>query len=181
MAKEVLAPLQLDLIAAPAQGTKKCKVCLREKSVADFNKSAAYRDGLAHLCRACQGERAKRYYRGHRREKILKAAKRWRLENPEEIARSKRRWQLRKLYGITLETYEALVADREHKCDLCGKAKHRWLGVDHDHETGDLRGLLCTACNMALARLGDTEESLLRVVHYLQNPPLADIPRDAWN
>jgi hypothetical protein len=40
--------------------------------------------------------------------------------------------------------------------------------VDHDHETGEVRGLLCVQCNSALGKLGDREEALLRALEYVR-------------
>lgn len=75
--------------------------------------------------------------------------------------------QLRK-YGLTPVDYAALLAAQGGVCALCGSTQGRRLVVDHCHETGRVRGLLCTACNGALGKLGDTPEALLRVVAYLR-------------
>lgn len=81
--------------------------------------------------------------------------------------------KLRSQYGISLDEYAAQLAKQEGKCALCGstEAKGRWgvFNVDHCHETGALRGLLCNDCNTGLGKLGDTVESLARATAYLAN------------
>ncbi len=61
---------------------------------------------------------------------------------------TKRRISLRKLYGLTNEQIEALDSLRDDGCMICGELKY--LCVDHNHETGEIRGLLCVHCNSCL-------------------------------
>lgn len=78
-------------------------------------------------------------------------------------------------YGISREQYENMLDSSGHKCQICGgegflmkgtthKAK---LVVDHCHETGRIRGVLCHNCNRALGLLGDSIENLHSAVDYL--------------
>lgn len=59
-------------------------------------------------------------------------------------------WSLRKKYGISLEEYNELSAAQGHVCALCDgeNPSGRRLVVDHDHDTGDIRALLCIKCNV---------------------------------
>lgn len=59
-----------------------------------------------------------------------------------------------RLYGLTLIGYLSLHHLQESKCAVCGQAKK--LTIDHNHETGAVRGLLCMRCNVLLGYLGDT-------------------------
>ena len=56
---------------------------------------------------------------------------------------------------MTLEDYERMFDAQGGVCAICGKPRpeERTLHVDHDHETGEIRGLLCFSCNNALGRL----------------------------
>lgn len=76
----------------------------------------------------------------------------------------KRRWDLENKYGITLEEYNEMAKDG---CDICSKTNEQNLVVDHDHETGKVRGVLCTMCNTGLGKLGDNVEGLTRALEYL--------------
>lgn len=75
--------------------------------------------------------------------------------------------RLKARYGITLEDYEALLVKQNGVCAICEeecKTGER-LSVDHDHETGAVRGLLCRACNF---RLGQIEKpGLDKFLEYL--------------
>lgn len=62
--------------------------------------------------------------------------------------------RLRSVYGITLDQYEKMLKDQGGVCFLCHQlpynSRHKKLHVDHDHETGRVRGLLCFVCNRGL-------------------------------
>lgn len=72
----------------------------------------------------------------------------WRQQNPEKQKIIMRRRALKK-FGLTIEQYEAMSAAQDHKCAICGKPENgkRRLAVDHCHETGLIRALLCGPCN----------------------------------
>jgi hypothetical protein len=82
-------------------------------------------------------------------------------------------WRLKRHFGIGLPEYRRLVRLQEGLCAICGEPPMpgESLSVDHDHETGMVRGLLCRHCNIGLGKLGDTIETLLVAVEYLRHPP----------
>jgi len=85
------------------------------------------------------------------------------------------RRHLKKLYGLTLEQYEGMVAEQGGCCALCGQVETsrnpvgeiRRLSVDHNHTTGALRGLLCNACNRGLGYFDENRTRFLAAVDYL--------------
>lgn len=83
--------------------------------------------------------------------------------------------RLKATYGITREEYEALLEFQEHRCALCHRKVHsRRLAVDHDHKTGEVRGLLCSdserGCNHAVLGNITGIEMARRIVDYLEEP-----------
>jgi hypothetical protein len=77
-----------------------------------------------------------------------------------------------KTYGLAPGAYELLHAYQGGRCAICQKAtgKARRLAVDHDHQTGEVRGLLCKPCNyVLLGRYG--ADALARAIAYLADPP----------
>jgi len=80
-------------------------------------------------------------------------------------------------YGITVEDYKKLLKKQKGKCAICLKeewAKNRDgtiqnLAIDHDHITGNIRGLLCFSCNRGIGYLKDSIEILKAALVYLQN------------
>lgn len=75
-----------------------------------------------------------------------------------------------KAYGITRRDFIQMREQQKGQCAIC----HRENGamfVDHCHETGRVRGLLCDACNSALGIFGDCAEGLSAAAHYIDNPP----------
>lgn len=92
--------------------------------------------------------------------------RRWRGLSLKE---QKRDWELRKLYGITLAQFNTLLERQHGVCAGCGSinsANHS-LGVDHNHETGKIRGLLCNKCNCAIGLARNSPAHLYRLASYL--------------
>lgn len=135
---------------------KPCARCDVTKPLDDFNRGSL-KDGRQSWCRACQQERQATY---------SKTAK-----GREVQRRSSRKMRLRKQYGLTEAQYEVMLAGQGGACAICrAKSADRKLCVDHDHETGEVRGLLCGTCNRAIGLLGDNLDGLMRAVSYLTAP-----------
>ena len=76
-------------------------------------------------------------------------------------------------YGLTLEQYNAMVAERKGLCDICHLPdRNHKLVVDHDHKTGKNRGLLCRKCNIGIGHLRDDIETLRSAIKYLERRSL---------
>ena len=86
-------------------------------------------------------------------------------------------WALQKKYGIDLGGFEALWIAFKGKCQICGinltlpesgrGQKRSSCCIDHDHRTGNLRGLLCNSCNKAIGLLNDDKNIILNAYNYL--------------
>jgi hypothetical protein len=109
-------------------------------------------------------------------------SKAWREANPdrqrEHIAAWKRRYPMRtkdferrRKFGLPLGQYEAMLAAQENRCLIC-KGENlveskRSLAVDHDHNTGAIRGLLCYRCNVGLGYFLHDPQRLASAISYL--------------
>ena len=108
---------------------------------------------------ASKAEKAayKREWRKRNPEKARLAAKRWQAKNPrkeyyrewkrknpEKVARNQKKQWLKR-YGLTVDRYDELVV---RGCALCGAKKNPC--IDHDHDTGRVRGILCSRCNIMI-------------------------------
>jgi hypothetical protein len=95
----------------------------------------------------------------------------------------KRDYHLRTTYGISYEEYQKRLAAQGGGCAICGgmdsgNSKSERLPVDHCHETGAVRGILCGPCNKGLGHLGDDPARLMSAVAYLlQHTNLLDVAR----
>lgn len=76
-------------------------------------------------------------------------------------------WQYR--YGLSPEQYFELHKQQGGKCKICGKVlpERKYLSVDHDKETGEVRGLLCSQCNTLLGMAKDSVDILIKAIEYL--------------
>lgn len=108
--------------------------------------------------------------------------KRWRARmSPEQRADHYFKQNLKAKYGLTMEAYEALVEAQQGLCAVCGTEDK--LFVDHDHGTGDNRGLLCQNCNFGLGHFRDNPDLLMSAAVYLlqQQNLLGGPPRETGN
>lgn len=82
-----------------------------------------------------------------------------------------RRVRLRVRFGISPEEYDALVALQGNLCALCRepqKQHFQYFAIDHDHNSGAIRGLLCTPCNAAIGLLQESPSLLRRAAAYIE-------------
>jgi lipocalin len=131
--------------------TKKCYQCKEEKDISEFWKDKCKSDGLQSACRTC--------------------SKKWRTNNPELYKIIDRKQKLKKNYNISIEKYNIMLKKQDYKCAICGKAETeqaKMLAVDHNHETNEIRGLLCDKCNRGLGYFNDNSEILQEAVNYLK-------------
>jgi hypothetical protein len=93
--------------------------------------------------------------------------------NPDKYREYFRNNRIKKKYDLTEAQYAEWVVKQGGRCGICGKEPSgewhgdRMLNVDHNHETGEVRGLLCNQCNRAIGLLGDPVEKMQAAVDYL--------------
>jgi hypothetical protein len=143
---------------------KVCRKCLREMPMEMFTITDPVRGYRKARCKQCENERVRAYYASNPqyRETRIKAA---RLQT--KTASQGRKHRLKSVYKMTPEQYDELLASQENCCALCGVEKvgnTRWKAeyfhIDHDHEQGHVRGILCQKCNVRIGAL----EGLMRDV-----------------
>ena len=79
-------------------------------------------------------------------------------------------------YSITEEIYDKIFQHQNGKCAICGcHQRYQRLSVDHDHQTGQVRGLLCMHCNRALGHMFDSALRLRNAAEYIERA------KQAWN
>lgn len=92
-----------------------------------------------------------------------------RRNTPEGKRRYKDQW-LKKLYGITIDDFEEMLVAQNYKCAICESEISLFgnkTNVDHCHNTGKVRGLLCSGCNTLLALAKESKDVLLSALNYL--------------
>ncbi len=157
---------------------KTCSKCKTVKELSMFYRRA---DGYKSSCKTCCDEYGKRnvhrhkeYARAYHRSAAGKArTQAWRDRNP-----GYHRHQARKSkYGITGEQFNEMMAAQGGACDMCKRpetlivnGRVRDLCVDHCHETGQIRGLLCMVCNVC-AKPDDIQHLELRIAYLKRHQP----------
>ena len=132
-------------------GTKHCKSCNTTKPIEDFyvrNKTSMVRHST---CKECDKKRVS--------------------ETPSIV---KREQALKRMYGITQQDYDMMLAEQNNQCAICettepgGRHTSNYFVVDHCHTTGKVRKLLCHHCNTSLGLVGDNIQTLETMINYLQ-------------
>lgn len=153
---------------------KECKICQVTQPLQQFGvftqRNKTYHRGQCNDCRA-DYERKRRVVQGdYVRELERKQYQKKKEEDPEGVAYYYRDWHLRKKYNLTLDEFEDRAALVDYKCEICGSEEqtHKNLVVDHNHNTGEVRGLLCSSCNQGLGHFKDSPYVLKKALDYLQ-------------
>ncbi|MFI9581798.1 endonuclease VII domain-containing protein [Streptomyces sp. NPDC052236] len=172
---------------------KKCSRCQRTLAREAFASNRSTRDGLAAYCKEC----AAQYYRqrqeakgravrvkvpvprGHKRCPQcgeIKAHSEWELNatTPDgyasycKVCRAARLQEnyFKRKYGITMAERDEMISAQMGVCSICLAAPA--VHVDHCHETGRVRGVLCFNCNSAIGVLGDDPDIIRRAIAYLE-------------
>lgn len=90
-------------------------------------------------------------------EKLKKYQKTWKERHPEKRKLYTRNSRIR-AYGIEPEIYYEMLENQGHRCAICNaKSERRAMNIDHNHESGKVRGLLCDGCNLSLGHLERNE------------------------
>lgn len=140
---------------------KKCNKCLIEKPLDNFFKDKNNKtDGHYSLCKSCKKESTIEWRNSNR--KIYNET--MREYNKKHYARLRLQ-----RYKISPEQYEKMLSDQKFMCKLCGSgpSKKRPLAIDHHHDSGIVRGLLCYSCNRAIAIL-DNPKLLEKAIQYIK-------------
>ena len=136
-------------------GLKWCSTCKKWKEESEFYKSKRSKDGLDSCCKQCDSEREKRRY----------------FANVEESRKRNMNRSYKYNCGITIDDYNKMFEQQSECCAICHRHQSefkRSLFVDHNHETGKIRGLLCFDCNLVLGRAKDSIKILESAVEYLK-------------
>jgi hypothetical protein len=137
-------------------------VCGETKDRSRFSKSRDGKHGpvLRSECKECRATQAVQWFR----------------DNADRHLETNRNWRLPRTYGISSHQYETMLAAQNGVCAICGqkeRAVHGSTGmpfnlsIDHDHQTGGIRGLLCQRCNRAIGLLGDDADVARKATEYL--------------
>ena len=164
-----------------ADYTKTCSLCDETKLAEHFHSAPTSRDGLQSRCKACQSklysEWAKRNpdkrrekhkeWRNKNRASLNKRQREWHRSNPGKSAE----YELKKNYGLAPGTFAKMLAAQDGKCAICRTEPNgkRRFHVDHCHDTGAVRGLLCSNCNLLIGHAKHSEVILGAAIVYLKS------------
>ncbi|WP_405506289.1 endonuclease VII domain-containing protein [Streptomyces cyaneofuscatus] len=128
-----------------------CSTCREVKPGTEFRWSLYKRDSYCKVCRRARDRERYKNSNGAGKDKVFHHS-------------------LLRLYGITLDQYNEMLAKQGQLCALCGERPDtdRRMHVDHDHTTGKIRALLCHHCNLLLGNAKDSPARLRQAIAYLE-------------
>lgn len=125
--------------------SKRCTRCKEDKDLEDYHRDRSKKDGRKTRCAECENACKRQAY------------------DPKK----RKNWDLIRRYGIDLTEYDAMEARQDGLCAICLAEPAETLNVDHCHDTGTIRGLLCGGCNVALGLLKEKPETIARAALYV--------------
>lgn len=130
---------------------KQCYRCKETKPLSGFSRDKQHSSGYKSACKVCaKGDWDK-----------------WRAANLEQQREKDRVSHYIRKYGLDEDTAKKLVKDRVGCCQICGNIKP--LVVDHCHNSGNVRGFICSACNSVLGYSKDNINTLKEAIKYLED------------
>ena len=161
---------------------KLCNKCNSLKPIKQFSRHNTSKDGFQYCCKQCDSlrnkkqyiqnfeankQRRKDYYRNNKEK--LKEYNRERYKKHSEIGVNSR---FKREYKISLEDYNNLLFKQKNSCGICLIDKNNYkqrFSVDHNHKTGNVRGLLCIKCNSGLGMFQENLTLFNNAMEYLKN------------
>lgn len=128
---------------------KRCSRCQEDKPVHDFPVRRASRDGRDSYCKPCHNANGR--------------------ETIKRLYGNSRHYHLKQRFGIGSAEFDAMVEAQGGLCAVCKRS--RAVHVDHDHATGEVRGILCEPCNGGLGQFRDSVTTIRKAIEYLNDPP----------
>lgn len=148
-------------------GKKHCFRCNQWLDLSSFNRNGRAWDGLQAHCRDCHTEMHFEKL-GRPRLRGRQGLGRRRERDPAYGAELARNRHLRHEYGITYATKERMYTEQRGTCAMCGKAfSVDVLVVDHNHTSGQVRGLLCRPCNGFLGYIEQRPDIVVMAREYI--------------
>ena len=141
--------------------TKQCNLCKEELLISNFPKKGRW-------CKKCVAKKTREWYKNNK-ERANRTTKEWYQNRSLD---ERRDYELKKTYGIGIKDYYKMLESQEGKCAICqsvdvGNKTSKYFFVDHDHNTGKVRGLLCKKCNIALGEMRDDPDIVYKAWMYL--------------
>jgi len=134
--------------------TKACSKCKKEKIISEFYSDISNPSGLHSHCKVCKNE----------------ASKIWKNNNPYK----RKAHNIKTRYGLIYEDFIKMHELQDSKCPGCNEKISIIIGsenpavIDHNHETGDIRSLLCNKCNQVIGLVKEKQTTLENLSNYLR-------------
>lgn len=109
-----------------------------------------------------------RVYMEANREALRERARKWYKEHkPHRLSRARSN-RLKRVYGLDSKEWDALFATQKNRCAVCETSNPgpHWH-TDHKHDTGEVRGILCHNCNLAIGHARENPDILRKLIDYL--------------
>ena len=160
--------------------SKECSKCLITLELNKYSKDNSKKDGFHTVCKSCQKQtkslrldKAKEVRKIHYNLNKETSSNYHKVKNANpEVKYKLKEKHLLKTYDLSLKDLETLKVTQKFKCAICKKheddCSRKTLFVDHNHDTGKIRGLLCSQCNSAIGLLYDDISILKSAILYLE-------------
>lgn len=150
--------------------TKPCSKCKLVQPLDAFYADPRMKLGRMSRCKSCLQADAKAWRKANP-ERNKQNMRRWREKSGETLRAKKREYERGRgrdlRYGLAAGQYDGMYAAQQGCCGICGEPVEV-LCVDHCHDSGAVRGLLCSNCNTGIGMLGDDIAKVRAALAYLE-------------
>jgi hypothetical protein len=151
---------------------KICKTCKVEKNLSEFYKYSRLKDQAYPHCKICTAIKNKEWYAANKERHATMSAS-WYKKNKTKANQKQQDWHYKSRYGVSYKKFLETAKAQNNQCAICSvdlvfdkNCKERAV-LDHDHDTGENRGVLCNACNTGVGLLKDSAVVLTKAASYL--------------
>lgn len=143
---------------------KACTKCKNDVPLNGYYKNKNNKDGLDYSCKSCRKSSFSKYHSDNL-ESRKEYQQKWRDSNKEKIKESFIKYR----YKVTIEEVNSIFENQGMCCAICGTdtpTKKGWC-IDHCHNTGLVRGVLCSKCNTAIGLLDENIDTMTSAIEYI--------------
>lgn len=140
-----------------------------------------HKEAIAARKKAYRTPEMVRSYYARNKEACLASSERWKQANLDKVRVTSRARNLRKKYGLTPEQFDSMLKACDGRCQICkvvlSEITNESVCIDHDHQTGAVRGVICNRCNRMVGLAHDNPAILQQAARYLKKAALSLSPQ----
>lgn len=131
---------------------KKCPKCGLNKERSEYWNDVSRPDKITAYCKMCKEQITNTHV----------------SKNIEYYKKSRTTKNIQNKYNLSVKDFEKMLKQQNYECKICKKSLKKYSAIDHNHQTGVIRGVLCRKCNVGLGFFKDNIKNIKNAIKYLE-------------